>query len=117
MKMQGPYVTVIAAAALLISSVLAHADNCAGGSDATGNDCNGREATHSISEANSHMPYLRGAAAMASQKVAQAKQRQRVANDEVKATEAQLMGAIKALSNAEAAEARREKAKPLAKNI
>lgn len=87
MKMQRPHVTMIhshsakriaqvAAAALLICSALARADNCAGGMDASGSACNGGEATHSISEADSRSPYLRGAAAMAGQKVTQAKQRQ-----------------------------------------
>ncbi len=94
------------ASTLLFFSVLARADDCAGGADVTGNECNGAAAAPSISESNSRMVYLKGAAGMAEQKVIQAKQHQRIANDEVKATETLHKDALRAVSDAEKAETR-----------
>jgi len=61
----------------------AYAVDCAAGGDATGNDCTGGQATNSVSQANSRLLYLQGAAAMASLRLEQAKQRQGAATDAV----------------------------------
>lgn len=105
------------AATLLLCSMLARADNCAGGADVTGNECNSA-AAHSISEADSRMAHLKGTTWTAEQKVVQARQRQRVANDEVNTAEAQLKKALKALNDAEMVEAgKMTKMKPTPKTI
>jgi len=65
----------VAVVALLTCSAVARADNCAGGADATGNDCSGAQAVPGLSEADSHLVYLRGQAAFAELRAARAKQR------------------------------------------
>ena len=65
----------VAVVALLTCSAVARADNCAGGADATGNDCSGAQAVPGLSEAESHLLYLRGQAALAELRAARAKQR------------------------------------------
>ena len=65
----------LAVVALLTCSAVARADNCAGGADATGNDCSGAQAVPGLSEAESHLLYLRGQAAIAELRAARAKQR------------------------------------------
>ena len=65
----------VAVVALLTCSAVARADNCAGGADATGNDCSGAQAVPGLSEAESHLLYLKGATAMASLRLERAKQR------------------------------------------
>jgi hypothetical protein len=91
----------VAAAALIAFSAPAHAGDCAGGMDATGNACNGPETTHSTSEADSHMLSLRAAATRAEVKLSQARERQRLANAETKNAESQLRVARQALSVAQ----------------
>ena len=61
--------------ALLACSGVARADSCAGGTDATGNDCTGQQAAPGLSEAQSHALYLQGQAALAELRLARAKQR------------------------------------------
>ena len=65
----------VAVVALLTCSAVARADNCAGGADATGNDCSGAQAGSAFSEAESHLLYLRGQAAIGELRAARAKQR------------------------------------------
>ena len=65
----------VAVVALLTCSAVASAGNCAGGTDATGNDCSGAQAVSGVSEAESHLVYLRGQAAIAELRSARAKQR------------------------------------------
>ena len=65
----------VAVVALLTCSAVARANDCAGGSDATGNDCSGAQAVPGLSEAESHLLYLKGATAMASLRLERAKQR------------------------------------------
>ena len=65
----------VAVVALLTCSAVARADNCAGGADATGNDCSGAQAVSGLSEAESHLLYLRGQAALAELRATRAKQR------------------------------------------
>ena len=91
----------VAAAVLLTCSAHAYASDCAAGMDATGNACNGEQAANGVSEADSHLVYLKGAAAMASLRLERAKQRQGEANDAVKYEEAELKAALKALSDAD----------------
>ena len=88
--------------ALLTCSAVAHAHDCAGGADATGNDCTGEQA--GLSEAESHLLYLRGQAALAELRAVRAKQRLidraaavKAAEAEVKLTEAELKTARMAL--------------------
>ena len=59
--------------------------------------------TNSVSQAKSRLLYLQGAAAMASLRLEQAKQRQGAATDAVKYAEADLKAARKALNEAEKA--------------
>jgi hypothetical protein len=65
----------VAVVALLTCSAVARADNCAGGADATGNDCSGAQAVPGLSDAESHLLHLRGQAAIAELRAARAKQR------------------------------------------
>jgi hypothetical protein len=65
----------VAVVALLTCSAVARADNCAGGADATGNDCSGAQAVPGLSQAESDLLYLRGQAAIAELRAARAKQR------------------------------------------
>ena len=65
----------VAVVALLTCNAVARAENCAGGADATGNDCSGAQAVPGLSEAESHLLYLKGATAMASLRLERAKQR------------------------------------------
>ena len=65
----------VAVVALLTCSAVARADNCAGGADATGNDCSGAQAVPGLSDAESHLLQLRGQAAIAELRAARAKQR------------------------------------------
>ena len=80
----------VAVVALLTCSAVARADNCAGGADATGNDCSGAQAGSAFSEAESHLLYLRGQAALAELRATRAKQRMLDAAAKVKAEEAEL---------------------------
>lgn len=45
----------VAVVALLTCSAVARADSCAGGADATGNDCSGAQAVPGLNEAESHL--------------------------------------------------------------
>lgn len=74
--------------ALLACSSLARADSCAGGADATGNDCTGQQAALAASEAQSHSLYLQGQAALAELRVTRAKQRLMEATAALKSAEA-----------------------------
>jgi len=92
---QSPWPMLLASGAavvLLTCSAFARADNCAGGADATGNDCTGGQAmsVRELSEADSHLLYLRGQAALAELRAARAKQRMLDAAAKVKAEEAEL---------------------------
>jgi hypothetical protein len=87
-----------AAVVLLTCGSPAFADDCAGGMDATGNSCNGGQAATVVSEADSHLVYLKGAAAMAALRLEQALQRQSAANDAVKEAEKELHASLKALN-------------------
>ena len=98
----------VAVVALLTCSAVARADNCAGGADATGNDCSGAQAGSAFSEAESHLLYLRGQAAIAELRAARAKQRLidaaaalKAADAAVKSEEAELKTARMALQASE----------------
>jgi hypothetical protein len=88
----------VAAVILLASGFPAYAGDCAGGADATGNSCNGAQAAPGLSETDSRIVYLKGAAAMASLRLAQAQQRQGAANEAVKEAEKELQASLKALN-------------------
>ena len=96
---------IVRAAAVMLFAFGAdvYAFDCAAGSDATGNDCTGVQATNGVSEADSRLLYLQGAEAMASLRLEQAKQRQGAAANAVKYAEADLRAARKAPSEAEKA--------------
>ena len=96
----------VAVVTLLTYSAAAHAHDCAGGADATGNDCTGEQA--GLSEAESHLLYLRGQAAFAELRAARAKQRlidaaaaQKAAEVAVKSAEAEVKTARMALQATE----------------
>lgn len=80
----------VTAAVFFTCSAHAFANDCAGGMDATGNACNGDQAAQSVSEADSHLLYLKGAIAMASLRLERARQRQSEADTAVKHAEAEL---------------------------
>src|SRR5436305_288373 len=87
----------VAVVALLAFSAVARAESCAGGVDATGNDCTGEQAERGLSQADSHLLYLQGQTALAELRAARAKQRMiqratalKVAEDELKTAEAEL---------------------------
>jgi hypothetical protein len=65
----------VAVVALLTCSAVARAHDCAGSADATGNECTGEQAAPGLSEAESHLLYLRGQEAIAELRAARAKQR------------------------------------------
>jgi len=110
---QSPWPMLLASGAavvLLACSAFARADNCAGGADATGNDCTGGQAmsVRELSEADSHLLYLRGQAAIGELRAARAKQRQidaatalKAADLAVKLEEAELKTARTALQVSE----------------
>ena len=89
----------VAAVVLLTCGAPAYADDCAGGTDATGNSCNGDQAATVLSEADSHLLHLKGAAAMAALRLEQAMQRQSAANNAVKEAEKELQASLKALND------------------
>jgi len=98
----------VAVVALLTCNAVARAENCAGGADATGNDCSGAQAVPALSEAESHLLYLRGQAAIGELRAARAKQRQidaatalKAADLAVKLEEAELKTARTALQVSE----------------
>ncbi len=98
----------VAVVTLLTCSAVARADNCAGGADVTGNECNGAQAVRELSEAESHSLHLQGQAALAELRAARAKQRLidsavalKAAEAEVKLTEAELKTARMALKASE----------------
>ena len=98
----------VAVVALLTCSAVARADNCAGGADATGNDCSGAHAVPGLSDAESHLLHLRGQAAIAELRAARAKQRLidaaaalKTADAAVKSEEAELKTARMALQASE----------------
>ena len=99
----------IAAVALLTCCAVARADNCAGGIDATGNDCNGKQAVREASEAESHLLYLQGQAALAELRTARAKQRLTDGTADVKAGQAALKNAEAELKTARLALSAAEK--------
>jgi len=76
----------VAVVALLTCSGVGHANDCAGGADATGNDCTGEQA--GFSEAQPHLLYLRGQTALAELRAAQAKRQLIDAAATLKAAEA-----------------------------
>ena len=80
----------VAAVLLLGCSTIARADNCAGGTDATGNDCNGEAAVRGLTGEASHRLYLQGQAALWELRVDRARQRLLNGTAEVKAAEAEL---------------------------
>jgi hypothetical protein len=93
----------VAVVAVLTCSAVAGANDCAGGADATGNDCTGEQAVRG-SEAESHSLYLQGQTAFAELRAARAKQRLvdaaaalRAAEAGVKSAEAELKTARMAL--------------------
>jgi hypothetical protein len=89
----------VAVVALLACAAPAYADNCAGGADATGNACNGEQATAAVlSKEDSQLIYLKGAAAMATLRFEQALQRQRAESVAVKEAEKELQASQKALN-------------------
>ena len=63
-----------AAALLLVCSAIAHAADCGGGMDATGNECSG-EQVRELSSAESRLLFLQGQVAMAELRAARARQR------------------------------------------
>ena len=83
----------VAVVALLTCSGVALAHDCAGGADATGNDCSGEQAVRGLSEAESHSLYLQGQAAFAELRAARAKQRMIDAAAELKGAEAAVKSA------------------------
>jgi len=98
----------VAVVALLTCSAVARANDCAGGSDATGNDCSGAQAVPGLGQADSHLLYLKGATAMASLRLERAKQRLidagaalKAADAAVKLEEAELKTARMALQASE----------------
>jgi hypothetical protein len=91
----------VAAVVLLICSVHAYANDCAGGTDETGNDCNDAQIAEGISKADSQLLQLRGSAAIASLQLGQARQRQSAASAAVQHAETELKAALKDLSDAE----------------
>ena len=93
----------VTAVLLLTFSAHAHANDCAGGADATGNDCNANQAVQGVRATDSHLLYLKGAAAIASLRLEREKQRQSDANTAVKDSEAELRAALRSLSDAEKA--------------
>jgi hypothetical protein len=95
-----------AAVVLFTCTSLAHATDCAGGMDASGNDCDGGPAT--LSEADSRMLYLKGAVTAGELALIGAKERQRTASVGVMAAETNLKSARKALRDAEAERAPRQ---------
>jgi hypothetical protein len=97
-----------AAVVLLACSAIARADNCAGGTDASGNECNGAQTVRVLTEEASHLVYLQGQAALWELRVHRAKQRLlngaaevKAAETELKAAEADLEAARTALSVAQ----------------
>jgi hypothetical protein len=98
----------VAVVALLTCSAVAGAHDCAGGADATGNDCTGEQAASGLSETESHSLYLQGQTAFAELRAARAKQRLidaaaalRTAEAAVKSAEAELKTARVAFKAAE----------------
>jgi len=98
----------ITAVVLLTFAAHTHANDCAGGSDATGNDCSGAQAVPGLGQADSHLLYLKGATAMASLRLERAKQRLidagaalKAADAAVKLEEAELTTARMALKASE----------------
>jgi len=95
------------AAALLVCSAIARAENCAGGSDATGNICNG-EQVRELNSAESRVLSLQGQVAVAELRAARARQRLMngaaevtAAKTELQITQAELNSARIALSAAQ----------------
>jgi hypothetical protein len=88
-----------AAVVLCTCSALAHANDCAGGTDVTGNDCSGGPVA--LSEADTRMLYLKGAVTAGELAVIRARDQQSAANDRRKAADANLKSARKALNDAE----------------
>ena len=101
----------VAAVLLLGCSSVARADNCAGGTDATGNDCNGEAAVRGLSEEASHLLYLQGQAALWELRVDRARQRLLNTTAEVKAAEAELRASEADLKAARVALSAAHKAK------
>ena len=83
----------IAVVALLTCGGVAHAHDCAGGTDATGNDCSGEQAGVGLSDTESHSLYLQGQAAFAELRAARAKQRLIDATADLRAAEAAVKSA------------------------
>ena len=83
----------VAVVALLTCSAVARAHDCAGGADATGNDCTGEQAVRGLSDAESHSLYLQGQAAFAELRAARAKQQLIDAAAALKAAEAAVKSA------------------------
>ena len=65
----------VAATALLAGSALAHANDCAGGMDVSGNDCSGEQVV--LSEAETRLLYLKARVATCDVMVIKAKSQQR----------------------------------------
>ena len=87
----------VTAVLLLIFNVHVHANDCAGGTDATGkNHCSGNQAEQEASATDSHLLFLKGAASLASLRLERAQQRQSEASTSVKEREAELKAARQA---------------------
>jgi len=94
----------VAVVALLNCSAVAVAHDCAGGADATGNDCTGDQAAvRGLSDAESHSLYLQGQTAFAELRAARAKQRLVEAATELRAAEAGVKAAEAELKTARTA--------------
>ena len=98
----------VAVVALLTCGAVARAHDCAGGADATGNDCTGEQAVHGLGEAESHSLYLQGQAALAELRATRAKQRLIDAASALKAAEAAVKSADAELKTARMALQARE---------
>ena len=110
--------TQVAVVALLTFSAVAGAYDCAGGADATGNDCTGEQAVRGLSETESHSLYLQGQTAFAELRAARAKQRLVDAAAALKAAEAAVKSAEAELKTASMAfKAEQRQQSPLADKV
>lgn len=109
------WIAPVAAALLLTCSTIVRAENCAGGEDDTGNECNSEQsvpdlsnaapglsyAAPSLSKADTRILSAKQAETLAQTRVAQAKQRESEARADRKIAEANLIAARKAVIDAQ----------------
>ena len=101
-----------AAVLLLTYGTMVRADNCAGGTDITGNECSGEQSARSLGNATSsptkasRMVFVKREESIAQTRLTEAKLRQRDATTAVKVAEAHLIAARKAVAYAEHTPAR-----------